>query len=164
MTTNAAVAADRTMPDDEIDIRIAADAWRAALDDVEALVRGVLATAGRAESVAPDCAVLLTDAAEMHALNARWRGQDKTTNVLSFPAPDEFGQGDIALGYEVVAEEARAQGKSMTAHATHLLIHGFLHLLGYDHTDEADAAVMEAREREILAQLGIADPYVELAQ
>lgn len=152
------------MPDDEPDIRIAAEAWRSALDDVEGLVRSVLAAVRRAEAVTLECAVLLTDAVEMQSLNARWRGQDKPTNVLSFPAPDGFGQGDIALGYEVVAEEARAQGKSLTAHATHLLVHGFLHLLGYDHMDEADAKAMEVREREILAQLNIADPYVELAQ
>jgi probable rRNA maturation factor len=152
------------MPDDEIDIRIEAEAWRAVLGEPEAFVRRVLLVVAGAEQAEPACAVLLTNAAEMQALNAQWRDQDKPTNVLSFPAPDGFGLGDIALGYEVVAEEAATQGKSFTAHATHLLVHGFLHLLGYDHMAEDEAEAMEARERVILAQLGVDDPYVELAR
>jgi probable rRNA maturation factor len=147
------------MPEDEIDIRIAAPTWDAALGDAADFVRAILIVTANAERVAPECAVLLTDDAEMQTLNAQWRAQDKATNVLSFPAPDGFGLGDIALGYGVVAAEAQAQGKTFKAHAGHLLVHGFLHLLGYDHIETADAEAMEARERAILADLAIADPY-----
>jgi probable rRNA maturation factor len=159
MRTSAARVARRKMPDDEIDIRVAASTWSAALGNAEAFVRGILVAAAEAERVAPECAVLLTDNEAMRALNAQWRNQDKPTNVLSFPAPEGFGLGDIALGYEVVAAEAIAQGKTFRAHAGHLLVHGFLHLLGYDHLEAQDAEAMEARERAILAQLAIADPY-----
>ncbi len=146
--------------DDDIDLRLAAPAWEQNIPDVAAFVRRTLAAAAAAERATPALAVLLTDDAEMRALNAQWRGQDKATNVLSFSAPEGFGLGDIALGYETVAREAAAQGKPFAAHAAHLLVHGFLHLLGYDHEDDGDAEEMEARERAILETLGIADPYV----
>jgi probable rRNA maturation factor len=146
--------------DDDIDLRVAAPAWEESIPGVAAFVRRTLAAAVSEERAEPALAVLLTDDAEMRALNAQWRGQDKPTNVLSFPAPDGFGLGDIALGHETVAREAAAQGKSLAAHTAHLLVHGFLHLLGYDHEGDGDAAEMEARERAILSVLGIADPYV----
>lgn len=166
MPMNAAPAAESPMPeDDDIDLRIAAPAWEQAIPDVAAFVRRTLAAAASAERAEPALAVLLTDDAEMRALNARWRGQDKATNVLSFPAPEGFGLGDIALGHETVAHEAAAQGKTFTAHAAHLLVHGFLHLLGYDHEDDSEAGDMEARERAILSALGVSDPYaVEMSE
>lgn len=105
--------------------------------------------------------VLLTDDARLRALNAAFRGKDRPTNVLSFPATSGDGSslGDIAIAYGVVAREARAQGKSFAAHAAHLAAHGILHLLGYDHEKASEAKVMEALERTILAKLSIADPY-----
>lgn len=155
--------------DDDIDLRIAAPAWESSIPDVAAFVRQTLIAAAEAERVAPKLAVLLTDDAEMRALNRQWRGQDKATNVLSFPAPAPFGAdaglGDLALGCETVAREAAGQGKTFAAHAAHLLVHGFLHLLGHDHEHEAEAAEMETRERAILQTLGVDDPYaVEMSE
>ena len=94
-------------------------------------------------------------------LNARFRGKDGATNVLSFPAPASAGLhlGDIALAHGVCAREAVEQGKTLAAHLSHLVVHAVLHLLGYDHEAEAEAEVMEARERRLLAGLGVADPY-----
>ena len=105
--------------------------------------------------------ILLSNDAKLRALNASFRGKDKSTNVLSFPcaSSDEPYLGDVALGHGVVAREARNQGKSLAAHAAHLVIHGILHLTGHDHEKPKDARVMEALETGLLAKLGIADPY-----
>ncbi len=102
----------------------------------------------------------------IRTLNNNWRGLDKPTNVLSFPAaemPSPKGTakplGDVILSYGVVKKEAKAQGKSMSHHTSHLIVHGVLHLLGYDHENDSDAEKMERRERLILKRLGISDPY-----
>jgi probable rRNA maturation factor len=109
---------------------------------------------------------LFTSDAEVTALNKQWRGQDKPTNVLSFPAfPLKIGMkpkallGDIVLARETVHYEAEHEHKTFQDHVTHLIIHGVLHLLGYDHETEDEATIMETMERKILNQLGIADPY-----
>ena len=109
----------------------------------------------------PALTILLANDAKLRALNASFRGKDKPTNVLSFPSAssDEPYLGDVALGHGVVAREARAQGKTLAAHAAHLVIHGVLHLTGHDHEKPNDAQVMEVLETGLLAQLGIADPY-----
>ena len=111
-------------------------------------------------------ALLLADDAAVRELNRAWRGQDKATNVLSFPSPDlarlpdgTRQLGDIALAYETVAGEAREEGKSLADHAVHLVVHGVLHLLGHDHHDEGEAEEMERLEILALSRLGIADPY-----
>ncbi|MDN3517355.1 rRNA maturation RNase YbeY [Aquisalimonas lutea] len=102
---------------------------------------------------------------EARALNRDYRGRDYATNVLSFPCeiPEAFGPsgelGDLVICAEVVAREAQEQGKPLQDHWAHMVVHGTLHLLGYDHEEDGDAEVMEARERMILAGLGIADPY-----
>ena len=99
---------------------------------------------------------------ESRALNGRWRGRDKPTNVLSFPAaPDLRGRqlGDLVVCAPVVAREAREQGKPLAAHWAHMIVHGTLHLLGFDHARAADARRMEGRERALLARLGVPDPY-----
>ena len=132
---------------------IAGTAIRAALAASEAEVVGV-----------SEVSVVLTDDAEQHALNKQWRGIDKSTNVLSFPQIEPFEPvsglvGDIILAEETVKREAEEMGISLEAHFTHLVVHGFLHLLGYDHIDDEDAEEMEGLETEILAGLGIADPY-----
>lgn len=112
-------------------------------------------------------AVKLTDDAEMQALNATFRGMDKATNVLSFPSTDhevmqaESFLGNIAIGYETVQREALQDGKNFQDHLMHLLVHGCLHLVGYDHIEQAEAEEMEALETAILASLGLADPYVD---
>lgn len=142
-----------------IDIEIEAEAWTAALPDVAAVAERAAAAALGA--VAGDVVVLLTDDEAVRALNARFRNRDKPTNVLSFPAPENAAPhlGDIVLAYGVCATEAEAQGKSLPDHLSHLVVHGVLHLLGRDHEDDAEAEEMEAEEREILAELGVADPY-----
>lgn len=111
--------------------------------------------------------VLFTSDAEVRILNRGFRKIDKPTNVLSFPAakvslPDggEDHLGDIALAFETIAREAGEQGKPLLHHVSHLIVHGTLHLLGYDHDSEKAADAMEDRERAILARLGIADPYL----
>lgn len=111
--------------------------------------------------------IVFSNDAEVRTLNKEWRGQDKPTNVLSFPMTagltipegEEAPLGDLILAYETVAREASEQGKTLEAHTAHLIVHGILHLLGYDHEDDAEADAMEAKERDILDSLGFADPY-----
>jgi probable rRNA maturation factor len=105
--------------------------------------------------------VLLTDDETIRDLNARFRGKDAPTNVLSFPAAESARPhlGDIALAYGVCAEEAKAQGKPLAHHLMHLTVHGVLHLLGYDHETDVEADHMEGMERTILSGLGVPDPY-----
>ena len=98
---------------------------------------------------------------ESRKLNREWRGKDKPTNVLSFPYSEQEGlQGDLAICAAVVAREAREQGKPLSAHWAHMVVHGVLHLQGYDHVNSRDAKRMEAREVVILSQFGYQDPYV----
>lgn len=147
-----------------IEIEVEADDWAAALPEVEAVVeRAATAALGRIEG---DVVVLLTDNAAVRDLNARFRDKDKPTNVLSFPAPESAAPhlGDIVLAYGVCAEEAVAQKKTLADHLSHLVVHGMLHLLGRDHEDDAEAEEMEAEEREILAGIGVADPYAADAE
>ena len=115
-----------------------------------------------------DLAIRVVDEAEGRSLNKHYRGKDYATNVLSFPAelPEGLPKnvrlpllGDLVLCAPVIAREAAQQGKPLNAHYAHLTVHGALHLLGWDHDNDADAAAMEQLEREILAGLGIADPY-----
>jgi probable rRNA maturation factor len=125
----------------------------------EALKQSKAKVAGIAE-----LSVVLMDDAEQQVLNKQWRNIDKPTNVLSFPQIEPFAPvlgilGDITLARETLEREAVEQGVSFTDHFTHLVVHGFLHILGYDHIDEQDALVMEGLETQILATLGIADPY-----
>jgi probable rRNA maturation factor len=109
----------------------------------------------------PGVTLLLADDEAVRDLNARFREQDKPTNVLSFPAPanPEHFLGDVALAYGVCAREAAEQGKPLAHHLQHLVIHGVLHLLGYDHIGDDEAEVMEGLERNVLAGLGVPDPY-----
>jgi probable rRNA maturation factor len=111
--------------------------------------------------------ILFTSDADMRVLNKDWRGKDKPTNVLSFPAtpmpipPGEIQHlGDIALAFETVSAEAKEQQKPFENHVAHLIVHGLLHLLGLDHETDDEAEAMEARERDILDSLGIPDPYL----
>lgn len=128
---------------------------RAALRQAKAKVAGVA-----------ELSIVLTDDAEQRGLNRDWRGIDKPTNVLSFPQIEPFGPvtgilGDITLARETLEREAAALGASFRDHFTHLVVHGFLHILGYDHVEDADALVMEGLETQILQSLGIADPYAD---
>ncbi len=132
--------------------------WEAALPEAAELARIAGEAALDREG---EVAIVLTGDAEVHALNLRFRNKDNPTNVLSFPAAEnpEGHLGDIALAYGVCVREAAEQGKSLSAHLQHLVAHGVLHLVGFDHETEAEAEAMEARERVILAGLGVSDPY-----
>jgi probable rRNA maturation factor len=156
-----------------IEVLVAADCWHNA-PGAEAVIRRAIVTAAGsvdADIGGAELAIMLTDDSTIRALNRDWRGLDKPTNVLSFPvqpptAASKTGDaprmlGDIAIAYETLRREADHEGKPFNHHLTHLAIHGFLHLIGYDHEDDADAEVMEAREAEILARLGIPDPYAD---
>lgn len=107
--------------------------------------------------------LLLADDAKLQSLNMTFRAKDKPTNVLSFPAGREDYLGDVAMAYGVTRKEAREQKKSFSDHATHLTVHGVLHLLGYDHETAKAAKIMEPLEVEILSELGIGDPYARKA-
>ena len=154
-----------------IEVTVEADAWQTAVTDPELLCRravsavllGEAATAG-----APiEIGIMLADDARVRILNRDFRGHDRATNVLSFPAGEAAthvaGQprllGDVVVALETMQREAASAGIPLSDHLAHLLVHGTLHLLGYDHEREDEAERMEAREIELLAGLGIADPY-----
>lgn len=152
----------------DIDILVEAEGWEC-IGDLEAIIRraagAALAAGGKG---AGSISLLLCDDAAIQRLNASFRGKDKPTNVLSFPAPVMPGDlapslGDIALAYETCAREAEVEGKTIADHLAHLVIHGTLHLLGYDHETDSEAEAMEALEIRVLAGLGIDDPYAESA-
>jgi probable rRNA maturation factor len=146
-----------------VDIVIESPLWKAQAD-AEAAVRRAIVAAAPVEPADAELAVLLADDVRVRDMNAHWRGKDTATNVLSFPAapargPGAHHLGDIVLAYETVEREARAQDKPFDHHLVHLVVHGFLHLIGYDHDTDDEAEEMERRERDILARLGIPDPY-----
>ena len=142
-----------------IEVVIEEPAWRTAEPKARALVKAAAAATLKAEGrTSGTVAILLAADARLQALNLAFRGKDAATNVLSFPGAGEH-LGDIALALGVCAREAAEQGKSLAHHLQHLTTHGVLHLLRYDHETDAEAEVMEAKERQILAGLGIADPY-----
>lgn len=152
-----------------IDIAEPCPLWRGRLPNVERLcgeaARAAIAGAGRALGPA-EVSLVLGDDALIQALNRQWRGQDKPTNVLSFPAlPAALPSGaphllgDVVLAFETLAAEAAAQGKPLAHHLRHLVVHGVLHLLGFDHAAAGEAERMEALEVAVLAGLGVPDPY-----
>lgn len=151
----------------EIEIEVEDPAWREAAEDVEAVVLRAASAAMAAAAAEPEreVVILLADDHVVRDLNARFRDKDRSTNVLSFLAPDAppgfplAPLGDIVLAFGVCAREAAEQGKTLRNHLTHLVVHGVLHLLGRDHMDEVEAEAMEAEERSILSSLGVSDPY-----
>jgi probable rRNA maturation factor len=153
-----------------IDIAEPCAAWRAALPRRRALCRAAalaaLAAVPAGRSRAVELSIVLGDDALLRRLNRQWRGKDKPTNVLAFPAEDGTSRsgaplllGDVVLAFGTVAGEAAAQGKTLAAHLSHLVVHGVLHLLGFDHEEAGEATRMEALETAVLAGIGIADPY-----
>lgn len=151
-----------------LDIRIQSRRWREIEDlrpRIAAAIEAALALAPVKPQPEAELSLLLTDDKRIRIVNRDWRGFDKATNVLSFPAapPERIASspalGDIVLAFETVAGEAQAEEKSFGDHLSHLVIHGLLHLLGEDHETEAEAQRMEALETAALARLGIADPY-----
>ena len=136
------------------------EGWRDAADMEALAVLCYEATARAVGAPGGEVALLLTNNAAMQDLNNRFRGKDKPTNVLSFPGdPGADHLGDIAIGREICQDEARELGAAITDRAAHLIVHGLLHLMGYDHQSDIDAEDMEQREIEILSRLGFANPY-----
>lgn len=143
-----------------IETIIEAAPWNDALPESEELaVRCFDAARARAERLDGAVALLLADDAALKALNARFRGRDAATNVLSFPSTSPGFLGDIALAFETCAREAAEKGVSLADHAAHLIVHGLLHLARYDHQNGLEAAAMEGLEIDILDALGISNPY-----
>jgi probable rRNA maturation factor len=152
-----------------IDLLIEAGTWPAEAHLTALATAAVGATiteAGATAKQPSELSLVFTDDSHIKTLNAGWRGKDKPTNVLSFPAfPTRIGDtlppmlGDIILAAETVAREAELEGKPLDHHISHLIVHGLLHLLGHDHETEDEAEVMETLERHALARLAIPDPY-----
>jgi probable rRNA maturation factor len=168
---NSVTMAQLALPITEV--LVVADCWQTE-PDAEAVIHRAVATAAEIVNAGlgeAELAVMLTDDSGIRTLNLNWRGIDKPTNVLSFPAlpptgsggPDDAPRmlGDIAIAYETTRKEADDEQKPFDHHLSHLAVHGFLHLIGYDHEKDGDAEAMEALEQEILAQLGIPDPYAD---
>jgi probable rRNA maturation factor len=155
------------------EVLVVADGWQSQPDAEAVIHRAIAAAAEMAGTDVGDAelAIMLTDDAGIRTLNLNWRGIDKPTNVLSFPAlqptgagaPDDAPRmlGDIAIAFETTRREADDEQKPFDHHLSHLAVHGFLHLIGYDHENDDDAEAMESLETEILAQLGIPDPYAD---
>jgi probable rRNA maturation factor len=155
------------------EVLVVADCWQSEPRAEDVIQRAIAAAAEAVDDDVADAelAVMLTDDSGIRTLNANWRGIDKPTNVLSFPAlqPETAPTGDdpprmlgdIAIAYETMRKEAAEEHKPFDHHLSHLAVHGFLHLIGYDHETDDDAETMEALEQEILAQLGIPNPYAE---
>ncbi len=163
-------AAVTPAPDSHVDIDVMLDdAGWSVVADAEAVAvraaRAALASLGDAVPPGAEMSITFTDDARIRILNRDWRDKDKATNVLSFPAPElpEDVQpqplGDVIIARETVLAEAAAEDKRPEDHLAHLVVHGTLHLMGFDHEDDVEAEEMEAAERRILAGLGISDPY-----
>lgn len=141
-----------------IELVVEDPAWRTH-HGLQARLKRAAGLAAGAAKLRGGMTILLADDTRLKALNSGFRGKRKATNVLSFPSAVAGYHGDIALAYGVCASEAEAAGKRVSDHACHLVVHGVLHLAGFDHVREKDAKVMEPLEVRILAQLGISDPY-----
>jgi probable rRNA maturation factor len=161
-----------------IEIVVDSALWKGRRDAKALLRRAIAAAASAVPAPTGELAIVLTDDAAIRALNRDWRRRDAATNVLSFPAPatppakltnghrqarqrDRGPRllGDIVIAYQTTARQARTERKPFAHHLSHLAVHGFLHLLGYDHVAEADAQTMEGLETAILARLGVPNPY-----
>jgi probable rRNA maturation factor len=165
---NAEPETARDEPDPTVDVLIESEAWKH-VPAAEDVARQAIAAAASGTNIRnAEISIVLCDDNTIAALNARWRGQKKPTNVLSFPArplhvgvaiPERMPLGDIAIAYETLVREARESGKTIPDHLSHLVVHGFLHLAGYDHETDDEAEEMERLERDVLARIGVADPY-----
>jgi probable rRNA maturation factor len=162
-TTRNPRVASKASASVKIDIRIESDLWKQQRKVATVARRAIGQAAAAVARSKCELSVLLTDDPAIRVLNCDWRSVDAPTNVLSFPAPRAGGDrpfiGDIVLAYETIAAEAQAEHKPFAHHFAHLCVHGFLHLLGYDHVRKKDAGLMEEAERGILRRLGIPDPY-----
>jgi probable rRNA maturation factor len=146
-----------------IDLVVESELWKQSDDAGSLVTRAVTEAASLLSTAGAELAIVLSDDSAVRLLNRAWRGVDKATNVLSFPTKQNRGDppliGDVVLAYETIAREASAQHKPLADHVAHLAVHGFLHLLGYDHERNEDAEAMERVERDILRRLAIRNPY-----
>ena len=144
-----------------IDVIVGSELWKDAGKPKATVQRAVTRAAAMLSTTGSELAIVLTDDSAIRALNREWRGVDEATNVLAFPTKYAMAGhlGDIVLAFETIAREARFERKPLAHHLAHLAVHGFLHLLGYDHQNDKDATVMERLECEILRRLAIPDPY-----
>ena len=151
-----------------IEILIESPLWKSCRGVRTVLRRAVTEAAAAASTRGGEVAIVLTDDSAIRVLNSNWRGKDKPTNVLSFPGttPPAEGAprhlGDIVIAYQTAAREAQAEDKPFAHHLAHLAVHGFLHLVGYDHEDDAEADAMEGLEVAVLARISVPNPYVAL--
>lgn len=152
----------------QIEVIVGSTRWRRQPRAKTVVKTAILAAAKAVSTSRAELAIVLSDDSAIRALNRKWRGQNAPTNVLSFPFPAPApGKkrlaspyiGDIVIAYQTTAREAAAEGKPFNHHLAHLAIHGFLHLLGYDHETDRDAREMERVERAILERIAIPDPY-----
>jgi probable rRNA maturation factor len=150
-------------PSHTIDFVTPTAAWLRALPRATAIARRAALAALDGAHAPSELSIVLTGDAQVRRLNRQYRRKDKPTNVLSFPAGAEAAPllGDVVIAFGVTRREARSENKVLSAHLTHLVIHGVLHLLGYDHIRDKDAHVMERRESAIMARLGLPDPYAD---
>lgn len=144
----------------ELDLRVDDEAWQV-IDDLKTVCQRALEAGAEVSKASGEVSLLLCDDEIMADLNATWRGKEGPTDVLSFPAGPEAAPflGDISIGFGVASRDAQVSDKSIDQHLSHLLIHGLLHLKGFDHIDDTMAAEMEALEVTALASLGWPDPY-----
>jgi probable rRNA maturation factor len=150
-----------------VHIVVASPLWSTQRSIKRLLRRAIGEAASVTSTAVGELAIVLTDDSAIRALNRDWRSRDAVTNVLSFPAPETDHAhgtprllGDIVIAYETTEREARAENKPFAHHAAHLAVHGFLHLAGYDHAEDVEAAAMETLETAILARLDVPNPYV----
>lgn len=152
----------------KIDILVESNCWKQPTTAKAVLRRALREAAAVSSTRNAEVSVVLTDDASVRLLNRQWRDVDKPTNVLSFPTAGGPSAspllGDVVLAYETIAREAHDEGKPFAHHLAHLAVHGFLHLLGYDHERSDDANEMEGLERRILRRLAIPDPYRSVAK
>ncbi|MGB6651361.1 MAG: rRNA maturation RNase YbeY [Xanthobacteraceae bacterium] len=144
-----------------VDVMVGSELWKGAGKLQAAVRRAVTRAAAILSTRDAELAIVLTDDSTIRALNRDWRGVDKATNVLAFPTKNAAAGhlGDIVLAFETIAREAGSERKPLAHHLAHLAVHGFLHLVGYDHERPKEALAMERAERKILCQLAIPDPY-----
>lgn len=145
----------------DLDLRVEAPAWPDLVTDLKSVCERALLAGASLTGAEGEVSLLLTNDGEIQSLNRDWRGKDKPTDVLSFPAAemDRPFLGDIAIALETTRDDAAAKDIELAQHLSHLLIHGLLHLLGHDHKEDTEAAEMEALEIAALASLGWPDPY-----
>jgi probable rRNA maturation factor len=158
-------APKRRVATPSIDIQIASPLWKAQRAAEQTVRDAIAAAAAALSTMDGEVSVLLTDDAGIRTLNRDWRSIDKPTNVLSFPAAKTIGGGttmlgDIVIAYETLERECADEARVFLHYLAHLTVHGFLHLIGYDHQNDADADEMEGLETKIMASLKIPDPYL----